>query len=274
MAGISSRAFKSGSPENKRRYNGIEFESDLDLNTYDAFYRELDPQTGRWWQIDPKVDAGYESISPYVSMYDDPVRYSDPLGDEAEEAVVELEGSGDCCEVLRRALVSAGSTLNGMLNTATFGLWPAEGLVSTEHYTNEDKETVRTASTIGQIGGMLSVPGRGVRLGYLELAPVNGPKVSLPEIPFIVQTKASKGPKDLLGEAKAHRQKEMKAGERVATKKEASAKGNTKKGNSNKEVRGDHNTNKSSGNKNKHEEANARRAREQKAADSKKKNDY
>jgi hypothetical protein len=35
------------------------------------------------------VDEGYESISPYASMYNDPVRISDPLGDEG----------GDCCLV-------------------------------------------------------------------------------------------------------------------------------------------------------------------------------
>lgn len=80
MAGISSRSFKSEYPDNKRRYNGIEFESDLDLNTYDAFFRELDPQTGRWWQIDPKTET-MEAWSPYVSNYDNPVTFSDPLGD-------------------------------------------------------------------------------------------------------------------------------------------------------------------------------------------------
>lgn len=80
MAGISSRAFKSGYPDNKRRYNGIEFESDLDLNTYDAFFRELDPQTGRWWQIDPKIE-NMEAWSPYASNYDNPVTFSDPMGD-------------------------------------------------------------------------------------------------------------------------------------------------------------------------------------------------
>jgi RHS repeat-associated protein len=53
MAGISSRA--AGKLENKYKYNGIEFENDLDLNVYDANLREPDPQIGRWWQIDPKI---------------------------------------------------------------------------------------------------------------------------------------------------------------------------------------------------------------------------
>ncbi len=82
MAGISGKASNFGQPGNKYKYNGIELDEDLGINTYEAFYRELDPSIGRWWQIDPKVDAGYESWSPYVSMYNSPTRFSDPLGDE------------------------------------------------------------------------------------------------------------------------------------------------------------------------------------------------
>jgi RHS repeat-associated protein len=76
--GISSKA--AGSLENKKKYNGIEHTTDFDLNVYDAFYRTLDPQTGRWWQIDPKIE-NMEAWSPYVSNYDNPIRYSDPMGD-------------------------------------------------------------------------------------------------------------------------------------------------------------------------------------------------
>jgi RHS repeat-associated protein len=83
MAGISSKA--AGKLENRYKYNGIELNEDLGVNTYDAYFRELDYQTGRWWQIDPKVDAGYEGVSPYASMYNDPIRFSDPLGDEGDD---------------------------------------------------------------------------------------------------------------------------------------------------------------------------------------------
>jgi RHS repeat-associated protein len=83
QAGISYKTLKGGYAENKKKYNGIDFENDLELNTYDAFFRELDPQTGRWWQIDPVTD-GYENLSPYASMYNNPITVSDPLGDEGE----------------------------------------------------------------------------------------------------------------------------------------------------------------------------------------------
>ena len=79
MAGISSRA--AGGLENKKKYNGIEFDDDLDINLYEAFYRDLDPQTGRFLQVDPKVE-GQETESPYCSMANNPILKSDPLGDE------------------------------------------------------------------------------------------------------------------------------------------------------------------------------------------------
>ncbi len=98
MAGISDKAVKFNYAENFKRYNGIEYDSAFGLDDYEAFYRNLDPQIGRWWQIDPKCEMsinpdveamtedqdyveGLESISPYASMNDDPAKYKDPKGD-------------------------------------------------------------------------------------------------------------------------------------------------------------------------------------------------
>jgi|GEM_PF-6752702 len=47
---------------------------------YDAFYRNLDPQIGRFWQIDPKPNVG---ISLYASMDNNPILMADILGDTA-----------------------------------------------------------------------------------------------------------------------------------------------------------------------------------------------
>jgi RHS repeat-associated protein len=77
MAGISSKA--AGKLENKFKYNGIEHNTDFDLNMYDAFYRNLDPQIGRFWQIDPETEM-LEEYSPYASMYNNPISVVDPLG--------------------------------------------------------------------------------------------------------------------------------------------------------------------------------------------------
>jgi RHS repeat-associated protein len=79
MAGISSKAL-NGAAENKFKYNGIEQNSDFDLNVYDAFYRNLDPQIGKFWQQDPEAES-LSSYTPYESMGNDPIGNVDPLGD-------------------------------------------------------------------------------------------------------------------------------------------------------------------------------------------------
>lgn len=79
MAGISSNALKGTKySKNRKEFNGMEHTTDLGLEQYDAFYRTLDPQLGRWWQIDPKPQ---ETFSPYAAMAGNPILYSDPLGD-------------------------------------------------------------------------------------------------------------------------------------------------------------------------------------------------
>ncbi|SDH19736.1 RHS repeat-associated core domain-containing protein [Chitinophaga filiformis] len=83
MSGISSKALDAAIVENKYRFNGIEFENKefsdgSGLEMYDTDFRQLDPQTGRWWQMDPKPQ--YNS-SPYAAMMNNPVLYTDPMGD-------------------------------------------------------------------------------------------------------------------------------------------------------------------------------------------------
>jgi RHS repeat-associated protein len=63
------------------QYNGIEHVDDFDLNVNMAMYRTLDPVIGRWWSVDPKGES-FTDLSPYNSMMNSPMVYTDPYGDE------------------------------------------------------------------------------------------------------------------------------------------------------------------------------------------------
>jgi RHS repeat-associated protein len=79
MAGISSKAL-NGAVENKHKFNdGTEFNIVFDINLYETSYRNLDPQVGRFWQIDPCADY-FDDFSTYSFAFNNPILYNDPTG--------------------------------------------------------------------------------------------------------------------------------------------------------------------------------------------------
>lgn len=78
MQGISSKPLSFGNPENKKKYQNYDYNTDFDINLYETFYRSHDPQIGRFLQLDPKP-TDFESL--YAAMGNNPIRNIDILGD-------------------------------------------------------------------------------------------------------------------------------------------------------------------------------------------------
>jgi len=125
MAGISDKALKGGYAENKYRFNGgnelqsKEFGDGTGLDAYDATHRMYDPQIGRFWQIDEFGEANTD-WSPYVFSNDNPLRFNDPMGLEAEDHQDQEHKHGftpDDPNVLTAAVVTAKHTQQNLENT-------------------------------------------------------------------------------------------------------------------------------------------------------------
>lgn len=65
----------------KYKYNGKEYQDELGLNMYDYGARNYDRALGRRMNIDPLAEK-YNNFSPYVYVYNSPLKFIDPDGKE------------------------------------------------------------------------------------------------------------------------------------------------------------------------------------------------
>ncbi|AMJ64047.1 DUF6443 domain-containing protein [Hymenobacter sp. PAMC 26628] len=65
---------------NNYRFNGQEFQADLGLNWNHQDWRFFNPQIFTWSVVDPEVENGQESWTPYSFGYDNAIRYADANG--------------------------------------------------------------------------------------------------------------------------------------------------------------------------------------------------
>lgn len=149
MAGISSKA--AGSLENKKKYNGIEFDSTFGINEYEAELRNLDPALGRWWQIDPETED-QEMWSPYASNYDNPILYQDPRGNKGGCCDGFLDGLSDLVD---NALLSVNGVVLGAVNTLSFGLISSDPFNIRDNLTRKEQMYFDNARTAGKIAPLL-----------------------------------------------------------------------------------------------------------------------
>ncbi len=86
-------------------FNAKEKDAETGLYYYGARY--YDPRTSVWISVDPKVDK-YAALSPYNYTLNNPVRYTDPGGEEPYNTVGMLNLAG---QDIGKATVATGATL-------------------------------------------------------------------------------------------------------------------------------------------------------------------
>ncbi|PKP24245.1 MAG: hypothetical protein CVU03_13200 [Bacteroidetes bacterium HGW-Bacteroidetes-2] len=96
--------FAFENPGYQYKYNGKEYNEELDLNWYDYGARNYDPALGRWMNIDPLAET---TMQPYSYTNNNPIRFNDPTGMIGNDVIVNGDNSDKFVEQL-----NSGSSLN------------------------------------------------------------------------------------------------------------------------------------------------------------------
>nr|WP_262919856.1 RHS repeat-associated core domain-containing protein [Niabella hibiscisoli] len=80
MKGMGYQQNIAGVTPNKYKFNaGSELNTDFDIQIYETAFRGLDPQIGRFWQVDPMAGL-YLVNSPFHYALNNPIANNDPTG--------------------------------------------------------------------------------------------------------------------------------------------------------------------------------------------------
>lgn len=245
MAGISSRAANL-TPNKEKTFQGQQFDDDLGLDWIEFKYRNHDPQIGRFIEIDPLAED-YVYNSTYAFSENKVTSHIELEGLEAESIVQQATQYGPAVAeavAVATAIVAVGEFLYDVFTHPTYMAPP--------------------------VPGGLGIPGYNPITG--TYTPPGSPPAKVNSTPAQEPTKhRSASDQKLIDEAKQQKTKEDASKGRTQQRQQQTKDGNGKQGESNQGTKGSHNSGSQSiADKQKHDKANARRVKEQAAADKKK----